>query len=88
MPALDRLPPANAHIRPHPPFDDNPPMSGGPQSAKIILRDQPQTRVRQAASKDRKSTLPRPANSDGPPVERAKGVTAYRPSDEQLYYVQ
>ena len=50
MPALDRLPPANAHIRPHPPFDDNPPMSGGPQSAKIILRDQPQTRVRQAAS--------------------------------------
>ena len=50
MPALDRLPPANAHIRPHPPFDDNPPMSGRPQSAKIILRDQPQTRVRQAAS--------------------------------------
>ena len=49
MPALDRLPPANAHIRPHPPFDDNPPMSGRPQSAKIILRDQPQTRVRQAA---------------------------------------
>jgi hypothetical protein len=34
---------------PEPPFDDNPPMSGRPQSAKIILRDQPQTRVRQAA---------------------------------------